>query len=87
MSKQRRRQRRETQLLQSESRWLQKARFALQKAQDARSKLAETRGKEPEPIPLSIGRKTVSLDQVRSAFVGRIEHLMERIRERRQAQF
>lgn len=85
MALDRRRQRQETKLLQSEFRWLQKARFALFKVNEARAKLAESRGEDPESVTFSIDERPVELGHVREAVEERIEVLDEKIKARRMA--
>lgn len=82
-AKQRRKHRRETMLLQSESRWLQRALFAFNKVAEAREKLADTRGDEPAPIQDEVDGATVSLEDVRTMIQQRVDHLMEMIPRRR----
>lgn len=84
MTKARRRhERRLTQLLTDESRWLQKALFALGKAQDAREQLAEARDEDLEPLYFQDGTEAVTVDTVKGWVQARVERLMEAIEERR----
>ena len=76
--------RKERRLVQSESRWMQKALFALNKAEDAREKLAETRQEEADAAVVNIGGKDLSIDALRSAIQDRVETLGEILQERRQ---
>jgi|GEM_PF-5236772 len=55
---------RERKILQSESRWLQKALFALSKADDDREKLSDDQG---ETLVVTIEGETYDLDSVTSA--------------------
>lgn len=82
-AKERRKHRRETMLLQAESRWLQRALFAFNKVAEAREKLADTRGDDPAPIEDDIDGATVSLEDARAMIKQRVDHLMEVIPRRR----
>lgn len=85
MSDDRRRYRRETQLLSSESAWLQKALFALQKAEGAREKLGDSRGDEDVPFDLSTGSTTISLEDIQEGLENRIRELLDEVRGRRRS--
>ncbi|MGI9626180.1 MAG: hypothetical protein ACR2QM_05035 [Longimicrobiales bacterium] len=76
-----RRERKINDLLQSESRWLQKVRFALMQAQNARKGLAEVRGNAPEPIQL--GQNSIKLEKLSEALEARVATLSESLQERR----
>ena len=78
-----RKQRKETQLLLTESQWLQKASFALGKVRDARAKLAESRGTELAPLSIGTDTHAVALTDVHAAFAERVDQLRNRIGERR----
>jgi NADPH-dependent glutamate synthase beta subunit-like oxidoreductase len=79
-----RQQRKERRLVQSESRWMQKALFALNKAEDAREKLAQTRQEEGDAAVVNIGGQDLSIDALRTAIQERVETLAEVLQERRQ---
>lgn len=85
MNVDRRRYRRETQLLSSESAWLQKALFALQKAEDAREKLAGSRGEDETPFDLSTETGTLSLEDIQEGLENRIRELLDEVRGRRRS--
>ncbi|HUH11499.1 MAG TPA: hypothetical protein VMK65_00260 [Longimicrobiales bacterium] len=85
MSDEKRRQRREIQLQNSESVWLQKALFALRKAEDVHEKLADVRAKDPAPYTLEVDGSQVELEAVEEAIERRAQGLIERVRERRRA--
>lgn len=85
MNDDRRRYRRETQLLSSESAWLQKALFALQKAEDAREKLTESRGDEDAPFHLFPDGSTLVLEDIQEGLENRIRELLDEVRERRRS--
>ena len=85
MNDDRRRYRRETQLLSSESAWLQKAVFALQKAEDAREKLAESRGEDAGGLELSVNDSQVSIDEVQDGLEGRARTIQDEVKERRRS--
>lgn len=76
--------RKERRLVQSESRWMQKALFALNKAEDARDKLAKARNEDGEPEIIKIGGKSVTIDALRIAIEERVETLAEALQEGRQ---
>jgi hypothetical protein len=79
----RRRQRRETRILQDESVWLQKALFALRKAADARERLSDLRDEEAEPYALVVDDRGVAMEAIEDALEERIERLIRNVRERR----
>ena len=83
MNDRKRMQRREIRLIQRESTWLQKALFALGKAEEAREALAELKGDEPETFQITVEGRDVSLEGLEDALDGRIQKLMEEVRERR----
>jgi hypothetical protein len=83
MNDRKRMQRREIRLIQRESTWLQKALFALGKAEEAREALAELKGDEPEAFQITVEGRDVSLEGLEDALDGRIQKLMEEVRERR----
>ncbi len=85
MNTDRRRYRRETQLLSGESAWLQKALFALQKAEGTREKLAESRGEEDPPFDLSTEAGTLSLEDIQEGLENRIRELLDEVRGRRRS--
>ena len=76
--------RKERQLVQSESRWMQKALFALNRAEDAREKLAKTRQEEGDATVVNIGGQDLSIDALRAAIQERVETLAEVLQECRQ---
>lgn len=76
--------RKERRLVQSESRWMQKALFALNKAEDAREKLAKTRQEDGDAAVVNIGGNDLSIDALRAAIQERVETLAEVLQERRQ---
>jgi hypothetical protein len=71
---------RERRILQSESRWLQKALFALSKAESDREKLAKERGEAVEPITVELDGKSYELDDVRDAVGEAVQERVETIR-------
>lgn len=83
MSDDRRKERRQTRLMQSESAWLQKALFALRKVEDTRDRMADLRDEEPEPYTLPIDGREVPLEEVEDALEARAGAILERVRERR----
>lgn len=76
--------RKERRLVQSESRWMQKALFALNKAEDAREKLAKSRQEEGNAAVVTVGGKDLSIEALRAAIQGRVETLADVLQERRQ---
>lgn len=85
MNDDRRRYRRETQLLSSESAWLQKALFALQKAEGAREKLTDSRGGEDSTFDLATEAGTLSLEDIQEGLENRIRELLDEVRGRRRS--
>lgn len=71
---------RERRILQSESRWLQKALFALSKAESDREKLERERGEEVEPLTVDLDGKAYELDDVRDAVGQAVQERVESIR-------
>jgi hypothetical protein len=85
MQDDRRRQRKEIDIQQSESVWLQKALFALRKAEAAHEKLADARDEEPDPYTLQVEDGRLAVDSLQEALEERIKVLLATIRERRRA--
>ena len=83
MSDDKRRQRRKTRLMQSESSWLQKALFALRKVEDTRDRIADLDDSDPEPYTFSVGDRDVPLEEVEDAIEARASALLEEVRQRR----
>lgn len=83
MSDDKRRQRRQTRLMQSESSWLQKALFALRKVEDTRDRIDDLHERDPETYTLEIEGKEVPLEHVEDALEARADALLEKVRERR----
>jgi hypothetical protein len=79
-----RRYRKETQLLSSESAWLQKALFALQKALDAREALSESRS-ETIPSTLSVDGRPLSVQDFQEGIENRIKELLDEVQGRRRS--
>lgn len=71
---------RERRILQSESRWLQKALFALSKAESDREKLEKERGEAVQPLTVQLGGKSYELDEVRDAVGQAVQERVESIR-------
>ena len=71
----------ERKILQSESRWLQKALFALAKAQDDHAKLAETGDAEPLMVTIDGNSFVIEAvtDAVREAVMERVEDLRPQV--------
>ena len=84
MAKDKRQLRKERRLVQSESRWMQKALFALGKAEAAREKLAKARDEEMKDETVKIGGKSMSLDALRDVIQTRVDSLAEILQEKRQ---
>ncbi len=85
MAKNNRQLRKERRLVQSESRWMQKALFALGKAETAREKLAKARNEELEDQTVEVGEKSMTLDALRDAIQDRVEMpAAEVLQERRE---
>ena len=70
----------ERRLLESESRWLQKALFALSKAEDDRGKLEETDGDPLDPMTITINGKSFDGDAVTSAMRDAVSERSESLR-------
>jgi hypothetical protein len=70
----------ERRLLESESRWLQKALFALSKAEDDRGKLDEADGNPLEPMTITIDGKSFDGDAVTSAMKEAVSERSESLR-------
>ena len=83
MARDKRQLRKEHRLVQSESRWMQKALFALGKAETAREKLAKARDEELEAQTVNVGGKSLTLDALRDAIQDRVDTLAEVLQERR----
>lgn len=79
-----RKERKVNQLLQEESRWLQKVMFGLNKVRDARAALTEVRDKAPAPIPWSEPDNIQSIEGINEALTARVEYLVSLLKERRQ---
>jgi hypothetical protein len=71
----------ERRLLESESRWLQKALFALAKAEDDRDKLVQARKGEGEGMTVSIKGKAFDISTVRSAMSDAVQERADQLRE------
>ena len=71
----------ERRLMESESRWLQKALFALSKASDDREKLTAASDDDLEPIKVQIKGKSLELTMVRSAMEEAVRERAEHLRE------
>lgn len=69
---------RERKILQSESRWLQKALFALSKADDDREKLSDD---QAETLVVTIDGETYDIDSVTSAVKDAVLARVESLRE------
>ena len=83
MNDDRRRQRKETRILQDESVWLQKALFALRKAEDAHERLFDLREEEAEPYTLVVEDRGIAMEAIEDALEERVERLIKNVRERR----
>lgn len=83
MTDERRRQRRQTRLMQAESSWLQKALFALRKVEDTRDRIADLDDSDPEAYTFELGDREVPLAEVEDAIEARATALLEQVRERR----
>lgn len=83
MTDERRKQRRETRLMQSESSWLQKALFALRKVEDTRDRIADLHDRDPESYTLEVDGRKLPLEEVEDAIEARADALLEKVRERR----
>jgi hypothetical protein len=75
----------ERKILNSQSRWLQKALFALTKAEDDQEKLAEVRGDEHVPMAVTVDGATHELgavtDSLRDSVMERLEGLRVTLRD------
>lgn len=79
----RRRQRRQTRLMQSESSWLQKALFALRKVEETRDRIDDLHDRDPEPYTLEVDGRAIPLEDLEDALETRAGALLEEVRERR----
>lgn len=70
----------ERRLMESESRWLQKALFALSKAEDDRVKLAAASKDDGQPIQVRIKGKLLDLATVRGAMEEAVRERAEELR-------
>jgi hypothetical protein len=70
----------ERRLLESESRWLQKALFALSKAEDDRVKLEDSDASALEPLKVQINGKSFDGDAVTSAMKDAVAERSEQLR-------
>lgn len=70
----------ERRLLESESRWLQKALFALSKAEDDRVKLEDSDASSLEPLKVRINGKSFDADAVTSAMKDAVAERSEQLR-------
>jgi len=70
----------ERRLLESESRWLQKALFALSKAEDDRVKLEDSDASSLEPLKVQINGKSFDGDAVTSAMKDAVAERSEQLR-------
>lgn len=71
---------RERRILESESRWLQKALFALSKAESDRERLAKERSEKIEPLTVEIDGASFDLDTVRDAISEAVQERVEALR-------
>ena len=78
-----RRERRKTRLLQSESSWLQKALFALRKIEDVQDRIADLEDREADDYVLKVDGKKVDLGALEDALEARAQDLRVTVRERR----
>jgi hypothetical protein len=78
-----RRQRRQTRLMQSESSWLQKALFALRKVEDTRDRIDDLHDRDPGTYTLDIDGRDIPLEDVEDALEARANTLLDKVRERR----
>lgn len=83
MTDDKRQQRRETRLMQSESSWLQKALFALRKVEETRDRIADLNDRDPAPYTMEVEGRTVPLERIEDALDKRAQGLLNEIRERR----
>ena len=70
----------ERRLMESESRWLQKALFALAKAQDDRVKLEDAITGSLPPLEVEIKGKSFDIETVRQAMVEAVQERSETLR-------
>lgn len=70
----------ERRLMESESRWLQKALFALAKAEDDRGKLAEAMDDNAQAMKVKIKGKSFDVETVREAMVECVHERAEHLR-------
>jgi hypothetical protein len=70
----------ERRLMESESRWLQKALFALAKAEDDRGKLAEALEDQNQSMQVKIKGKSFDAATVREAMVECVQERAEHLR-------
>lgn len=70
----------ERRLLESESRWLQKALFALSKAEDDRGKLEDSDAPALKPMKVKINGKSYAGEAVTSAMKDAVEARSEELR-------
>lgn len=71
----------ERRLMESESRWLQKALFALSKAEDDRTKLEEALSGSLPKLKVSIKGKSFDIETVREAMVEAVQERSEALRQ------
>ena len=70
----------ERRLMESESRWLQKALFALAKAEDDRGKLAEALNDKSQTMKVKIKGKSFDVETVREAMADAVHERAEQLR-------
>lgn len=70
----------ERRLMESESRWLQKALFALSKAEDDRTKLEDALTGTLPPLEVEIKGKSFDIETVRIAMVEAVQERSETLR-------
>ncbi|HUG41078.1 MAG TPA: hypothetical protein VMM12_11365 [Longimicrobiales bacterium] len=83
MTEEKRKERRRTRLMQSQSSWLQKALFALRKVEDTRGRIADLDERDGGPFTLELDGGEVPLERVEDAIEARAKALQEKVRERR----
>ena len=71
---------RERRILESESRWLQKALFALSKAESDRERLAKERSEKVEKLTVEIDGESFDLETVRDAISEAVQERVETLR-------
>lgn len=71
---------RERRILESESRWLQKALFALSKAENDRERLAKELSEKVEPLTVEIDGESFELETVREAVSDAVLERVEALR-------